>query len=167
MQKATPTFPLFFFPLGRLAARRLYPVDDWLPPSRSSPGLSPPGRVSHAKLGGESAGLSLSLVWAVAATGDGAGGASRAQRQEEQSHCSGSRRHCRSLGSFGPALLSPPQPPQPPAALKRSVPWRQQLQHHLRSASHGRHGPVASGLLVLGQPAPASAPVQVPVREGA
>lgn len=88
------------------------------------PAYPPPaGKVSHAKLGGESAGLSPKLVWAAAAaaTGDRAGGASRARRQEK-SHCSGSRRLCRFLGSVCPARVSPAQPPQPPATPEEKRP---------------------------------------------
>lgn len=121
--EAGPRQPLPFL-LDNAAVHLLNPASYWLSVSRASHPTPPPaGKVSHAKLGGESAGLSPKLVWAAAAaaTGDRAGGASRARRQEN-SHCSGSRRLCRFLGSVCAARVSPAQPPQPPATRRRSGP---------------------------------------------
>lgn len=121
MRQAPQPLP---FLLDNAAVHLLYPASYWLSVSRASHPTPPPaGKVSHAKLGGESAGLSPKLVWAAAAaaTGDRAGGASRARRQEK-SHCSGSRRLCRFLGSVCAALVSPAQPPQPPRDSKEKRP---------------------------------------------
>lgn len=83
----------------------------WLSVPRASQ-PSPAGKVSHAKLGGESAGLSQLLIWAAAAaaTEDRAGGASRARRQEEKSYCSWSCRLCGFLGLVRPARPLPVLP---------------------------------------------------------
>lgn len=126
----SPThFELLPFPLDRQAAHLPQPAAYWRAPSRALP--SRPRRVSHAKLGGESAGLSARLGggggggnwgtggWRI--TGAEAGGAVSLFREP-------SPLQVPRLCGLGPCHPSPPPPTTAHGSEKRPR-RRQQLQH--------------------------------------